>query len=259
MVLTDKLKNIFKIDIPIIGMIHLAGHSSDDKYSRALEEVEIYREEGVDGIIVENYHGLPRDVIETLKLLRHIESSVVGVNILPNDYGRAFAYCMFFGAKFIQLDYIAGTYYRETINKDGRYFYTIGDGEAYTDDRKDNSKVIVLGGVHTKYYTPLEGSNLEADLKSGMERCDAIVVTGEGTGKETPMDKIIEFRKLVGDFPLIVGAGLTPKNVYEQLMIADGGIVGSYFKAYNNTENPVNRNKVREFMNIVKEIRKEKN
>ena len=41
---------------------------------------------------------------------------------------------------------------------------------------------------------------------------------------------IQEFRNIIGDFPLIVGAGMTAENCVKQFAVADGGIVGSYFK-----------------------------
>lgn len=63
-----------------------------------------------------------------------------------------------------------------------------------------------------------------------MSRCDAIAVTGEGTGKTTPMEKIRQFRNIMGDFPLVVGAGMTPDTCAEQFSVADAAIVGSYFK-----------------------------
>ena len=63
-----------------------------------------------------------------------------------------------------------------------------------------------------------------------MTRCDAIAVSQDETGQETSMEKIMEFRNTIGDFPLIVGAGMTAENCAKQLTIADGAIVGSYFK-----------------------------
>ena len=133
-----------------------------------------------------------------------------------------------------------------------------------------------MGGVWPKYYTPVKGSVLEDDLRIGMERCDAIVVTGSGTGKETPLDKIKKFREILSssicsahqtydkdcrlcnsriNFPLIVGAGLTIDNAHEQLSIADGAIVGTAMKFDNNTMNKVDRSRVRDLMSIVKTIK----
>lgn len=81
-----------------------------------------------------------------------------------------------------------------------------------------------------------------------MERCDAIVATGEGTGISTDLEKIKTYRAILGDFPLIVGAGMTAETAREQLSFADGAIVGSYFKEYGEVEYPVDESRVKRFM-----------
>ena len=47
---------------------------------------------------------------------------------------------------------------------------------------------------------------------------------------------------------------MAASNVYEQLSVADGAIVGSYFKN-GNTENPVDAKRVRELMSEVVKLR----
>ena len=97
--------------------------------------------------------------------------------------------------------------------------------------------------------------NLENDIKEGMERAEAVVVTGEATGVEIPLEKIITFKRILGSHPLIVGAGLNLNNVYSHLSIADGAIVGSYFKPNGDTSQKVDETLVSEFMNHVKKLR----
>jgi len=224
-------------DKPILGMIHCSG---TNKVVDAIKEVKILQEEGVDGVIIENYHGSISDVNEVLKAIRK-DSNIsieIGINILPNDFIIAFALAREYGASFIQLDYVSGNYENTTPF----------DVELYQQIRDDNKDIVVLGGVHPKYYKPIKGSILEDDINNGIKLVDAIVVTGAGTGKETPLDKIKSFRKILGDFPLIIGAGITPNNVYEQLSYADGAIVGSCFKKYGRTQSLIKRDLVEELM-----------
>lgn len=231
--------------LPVIGMIHLAG---DKPVKKALDEILIFEEERVDGAIIENYHGSAEEVIETLKETSKLKTKVlIGVNILPNEFSVSFPLAGKYNSKFIQLDHVAGSYMEGALNL-----------AAYASFKGKYPDIIVLGGVWPKYYHPEKGSDLEKDLREGMKRAEAIVVTGEGTGKETPLDKIKRFRKVLGNHPLIIGAGLTLKNAYEQLCIADGAIVGTSFKFSNNTCNPVERGRVKDFMSIVKEARKYK-
>lgn len=238
----SKFNNLFG-NKPILGMLHLAG---EDPVKRALEEMTIFEEEGVDGAIVENYHGSVEDVIKTLNEIKRIKPSlIIGVNILPNEYYWSFQLAKQYGVDFIQLDHVAGKYMSGELDSIG-----------YSSLKEKFKHILVLGGVWPKYYHPVEGSDLEKDLIVGIQRSEAIVVTGEGTGKETPIDKIIRFREIMGNHPLIIGAGLTPSNIYEQLRIADGAIVGTYFKVDGDTSKPVDRMKVSELMDIVKEIRR---
>jgi predicted TIM-barrel enzyme len=232
--------------IPILGMIHLAGN---EPVKRALEEIAVYEIEGIDGVIIENYHGTVDDVIQTLKKTSRMKSEVVvGVNILPNEFEQAFSLAHEYGADFIQLDYVAGRYDKGEL-----------DYQAYSACKEKYSNIVVLGGVWPKYYTPVEGSDLVVDLIEAKSRAEAVVVTGAGTGVETPLGKIKEFREIIGEYPLVVGAGLTVDNAYDQLCISDGAIVGSFFKEGGETRNPVDRRKIRDFMSIVGEAREYQN
>jgi predicted TIM-barrel enzyme len=114
----------------------------------------------------------------------------------------------------------------------------------------------LLGGVRFKYQPVLSPRSVEEDLQVGMERCDAIVVTGKGTGLPTELDKIKYFREIINDFPLIVGAGLNLDNCIEQLSIADGGIVGSYLKEGHIDSGYVSPIYVNVFAEKVKSLRK---
>jgi len=228
--------------VPIIGMIHLAG---DNPMKRALEEITLFEEEGVTGALIENYHGSVQDVIKTLHETYKMKPSlIIGINILPNEFYRSLPLAKHYGADFIQLDYVAGNYQSGTF-----------EFEAYAPYKEKYPDIIVFGGVWPKYYHPRAGSDMETDVHVGMQRAEAIVVTGAGTGIKTPLDKIRKFREILGKHPLVIGAGLTPDNAYEQLCIADGAIVGTSFKFDDNTYNSVDRVRIRDFMSIVKEAR----
>jgi len=233
---------------PILGMIHLSG-PQDQVLERAKKEILIYQEEGVDGIILENYHSgmfhLESICIEAMGMRARGEiNMLVGVNALPNNFEMAMKYAYGYYHNFVQVDYIAGLYDNHSQI----------DPEALAEYR-EKYPVKVLGGVWPKYYTPVAGSNLEVDLNEGVERTDAVVVTGSATGKETPLDKIKQFRDICGNHPLIIGAGLDASNVAEQLPFSDGAIVGSCFKPYKRTTELVSRTLVKEFMDEVKKVR----
>ncbi|MCU0642540.1 MAG: hypothetical protein MUF61_03120 [archaeon] len=243
--------DILGVKKPLLAMIHLAGKGREDLVKRALAEVEIFEKEGVDGIIVENYHGDERDMLRALFNMQQMKTKLlVGVNVLPNEFERAFMYARRYGGRFIQLDQVGGRYLNAPQIDRTRYEIA----------RAKSSDITVLGGVWPKYYHPVPGSSLERDVIEGMGRADALVVTGEGTGKETPTSKIKAFKSVTGmGYPIFVGAGLNMGNAYEQMRVADGAIVGSYLKVDGKTENDVDPAKVRDLVSIFRQVRSLKN
>lgn len=228
-------KDIFN-DKPIIGMIHL----SNRDVKQALEEILILEEEGFDGAIIEDYYGTVNDVYHVLKESSKMNLNInLGVNVLKDPY-YSFELADEFGASFVQLDSV------QTRDL---------DLELYNGYRLKYPNIVALGGVGFKYVEP-SGNPLEVDLNEGKSRCDAIVTTGEGTGIETPIEKLINYKTLLKDFPLIVGAGLNSKNIYEQLKICDGGIIGSSLKVDGQTKNRMDHARIKEIINEVKRLRK---
>lgn len=236
------LKEVFGVDKPIIGMLHLSGYGRDKVLENAKREIEIMYRSGVNAVLVENYFGDRVDVENALKYLQTAHpDQVYGVNMLGFPE-MAFDMARKYGAKFVQMDSVCGHLapgYEKPFLK--KLEALRGDGD-----------IFLLGGVRFKYQPVLSKRTLEEDMKLGMERCDAIVVTGAGTGISTDLEKIKTFRAVLGDFPLIVGAGMTAETAKEQLAFADGGIVGSYFKEFGEAEYPVDEERVKLFMQTVR-------
>ena len=63
----QKFNSIFKVDNPIIGMIHLKALPGTPKFNNnineiidsALSELEIYKKANIDAIAIENMHDVP--------------------------------------------------------------------------------------------------------------------------------------------------------------------------------------------------------
>ncbi|WP_210243276.1 BtpA/SgcQ family protein [Mesorhizobium sp. B2-3-11] len=235
----------FKNAKPILAMLHLKGVDSVDKFDVARREVEILWTAGVDAVIVENYFGSVDDVVRVCDWLAGSARDVVfGVNILKDDK-RAFEVAKAHNARFIQLDSVAG-HLPATEDRD------FGDWLAA---ERAGCDAYVLGGVRFKYQPYLSGRSLEEDLLIGKERCDGIVVTGDGTGLQTPTQKTREFRDILGPkFPLVVGAGVTPATARQDLACGDAVIVGSYLKAGHIDTGEMNAQHVRTFVETIREL-----
>lgn len=237
---------IFKNKKTIFGMLHLKGNNDEEVFERAKKEIDIYRENGIDAVIVENYYGNYYQMEKVLDYLNtsKFENLIYGVNCLNVDI-MGFELANRYNASFVQFDSVAGH-----LKERDDYTY-----EAFINKYRKESKAFVLGGVRFKYQPYLSGRSLEEDLKIGMSRCDAIVVTQDATGQETSMEKIKEFRKIIGDFPLVIGAGVTADNCIEQLSVGDAAIVGSYFKDTYKDSGDVDGTHVKKLLDTLKEIR----
>ena len=237
-VIKEQIYPVFHCEKPVIGMLHLPGGDEDEVLRIAREEIDMMYGAGVNAVMAENYFGSVRDVENVLQLLqKEYSHRVYGVNVL-GDHKTAFRLAKQYGAAFVQVDSICG-------------HLTPAAEQAYYDeiDRcRAETGVFLMGGVRFKYQPVRSGRTLREDLSIGRRHCDAIVVTGAGTGIATEMDKIKEFRAHLPDFPLIVGAGITAETCRLQLASANGGIVGSYFKYDGNASNRMDPARVKRFM-----------
>jgi predicted TIM-barrel enzyme len=228
-------------------MIHLKGGDRGQRLAIAKKEIALYREAGLDGVVVENYFGDKYDVESVLGHIRSGEfGMLLGVNVLGDDK-FAFEAARKHGADFMQIDSVAGHLAPED---DLKYH------EFIMENREACRPTKILGGVRFKYQPYKSGRTLEEDMRIGMSRCDAIVVTQDATGQETSMEKITEFRGLLGSFPLFAGAGMTPENCAKQLELVDGAIVGSYFKDSRKADGDVCLGHCTAFMDAVNEVRR---
>ena len=233
-----KYRDLFENPKPVMAMVHLKGDSRESVQERAMREIDIYLRCGVDAVLVENYFGSAGDVIWTLKYLNeHLPDTIYGVNVL-GDHRWAFEMAGEYGAKFIQIDSVCG---HLRPKEDERYAEELAL-------LRDQCDAVLLGGVRFKYQPVRSGRKQDEDVALGMKRCDGIVVTGEGTGMATPVGKVKDFRTVAGDFPLIIGAGVTPERLREGIDLCDGFIVGSWFKEGHRDYGEVCEAYVREFM-----------
>lgn len=245
----SRFEQIFTTPKPILGMLHLTGTTPAERLDIARREAEILLANGVDGIIVENYFGDKADVRHVLEWLEERKpDALVGLNVL-RDHRLAFELARQFRVDFVQMDSVAGHLRPE-------------EDEEFADELKQLRAQVdaaLLGGVRFKYQPVNSGRTEAEDLHIGMQRCDAFVVTSDATGQETDLDKVRRFRALTGErFPLLIGAGLTATNAGDQLATADGAIVGSFFKDSYVDTGIVDDVHVRELMDVVAGIRRQR-
>ncbi len=268
------LEELFGVDKPIIGMVHLPplpgspayrGESMDEIIEFALRDAQALVEGGVDGLIVENMWDLPyfvgknvppEEMTAQAVAAREVVKSVnvpVGINVVHNGGRVTLAIAKAAGAKFIRVCLLTGAMVWDTGEFDhGCASELLRVRKAiYAEDIK------IFADICKKHAVMFPG----IDIKTHATWCefymaDALIVTGRMTGLPPDVSLLKEVKELLPHRPLLVGSGCTIENVKEFFKYADGAIVGTYFKVKGITQNPVDVERVKKFMAVVKEIRR---
>lgn len=258
---------------PIIGMIHLRplpntpnykGEKIEEITDFALKDAETLIEGGVDALLIENFNDMPYEpkpkdpiIIASITSIAKELSKLgvpLGINVLRNACIEALAIAYVVNGKFIRCN----AYVEALVTDQGLLQPMAYKVIRY---RKVLGKAIkVFADVHAKHGKPLVERPIEEVALEAFDRgmADAVIITGSRTGVPPNIDILKRVKSIVGNRPVIVGSGVTPDNIKEILKIADGVIVGTYFKKDGIITNPVDLNRVKRLVNIVKELRKRK-
>lgn len=255
-------KKLFPKAKPIIGCIHLLAlpgspgfnGSMQEVVDQAVTEAEIYQRSGVHGIIMENFRDMPfypdQLPAETIAAMSVIAAEVqkaisipLGINALRNDAHSAMAIATAVDAGFIRVNVHTGA----TLTDQG-----IIQGKAHETLRLKkalNSNILIFADVNVKHAAPLANRKIEDEVRDTVERglADTVIVSGAGTGLPANGEELA-LVKSVSKVPVLIGSGSTLENIKQLLSMADGLIVGSYFKKGGKAVNFVEEDRVNRFM-----------
>ena len=106
--MNKQVARVFRVDKPIVAMIHLYGFMPERVRGLAKWEIQQLYASGVDAVLVEDYYGTVEDVEWTLDYLRREYSDrVYGVNLL-RDPEKGLKLASRYGAAFVQIDSVCG-------------------------------------------------------------------------------------------------------------------------------------------------------
>jgi len=267
-----KRSRLWELKKPIIGMVHLPPLPGSPGYRGeplreivrfALREAEALCEGGVDAILVENFHDYPYPIgkVPTSTLIamaavayrvRETVDIPVGVNLLFNDAEDELylAWCL-------ELDFIRVEGFVDLLLSDMGPLLPAAPDLMRLRGILGAEGVAILADVQGKYTYALPSRDVTDSARDALERglADAVVLTGARTGQTAPLELV---RRLKEEFPearVLLGSGVTPESVPELLAVADGAIVGSYFKQGGNVHNPVDPKRVKELMAAARRVR----
>ena len=268
----DSLAEMFGVDKPVIGMVHLwplpgapgyAGYPIDTIVDQARRDAQLLLEGGVDGLMVENMWDLPYYVSTDVqpqamtcqavaaRAIVEMANVPVGINVVHNGGLVALAIAIAAGASFMRVCILTGARLWDTGELDH------GCAADLLRRRKElNAEHVKLfADVDKKHSVPFPGLDLETHIEwTEFYRADALIVSGRMTGDAPPVDKVRRAKELATR-PILLGSGTTAENIAEFLTYADGAIVGSSLKVDGVAENPVDVGRVQQYMDAVKAVR----
>ncbi|HKC05071.1 MAG TPA: BtpA/SgcQ family protein, partial [Patescibacteria group bacterium] len=110
--------------------------------------------------------------------------------------------------------------------------------------------------VHPKHYIMLEeGKTIEESTKQAIKNGASAVLVTKATGFAPTIDLIKRTKKTANDIPVGIGSGFSAENAKEILPFVDFAVVGTSIKIDNKTDNPVDIEKVKALMTVVKSYR----
>jgi len=266
------LKEMFGVEKPIIGMVHLLplpGAPGYDFYGleavieHALRDAEALTSGGVDGLIVENMWDLPyyvgtdvppEEMTAQAVAARAIVEAVevpVGINVIHNGGRVTLAIAVAAGADFIRVCLLTGARVWDTGELDR------GCAAELFRWRKNlgAEHIKIFADVDKKHSVPFPGIDLATHIEwTEFYLADALIVSGKMTGAAPELEKVKRARELATR-PVLMGSGTTADNIAQFLQYADGAIVGTDLKVDGIAENPVDMERVKRYMDAVRAVR----
>ena len=270
-----QLQSIFAKPKPIIAMVHLRPLPGSPLYDKAncdfnkvlaiaVEEAKILEDAGVDGVQVENIWDYPyqkgaeigHETTAALAVaaarVKEAVSIPVGINCHLNGGEPALAAAAMSGARWIRVfewvnAYISQVGYVESVAaKLARYRRAL--------EATDVMFMCDVNVKHGSHFIISDRPVFEQARDAEIQGADALIVTGFETGTAPNPANIKKCVDSVG-LPVLLGSGITRENARELMTIADGAIVGSYFKTGNDWKKPVEGARAKAFMQEMAAIR----
>ena len=261
------LKQIFKTDNPVIGVVHLSPLPTSPRWKGKLKEVIARAEQeatalsagGVDAIIVENFFDAPftKDcvdpaVVSAMTLivdrLKGMVMLPIGINVLRNDARSAMAIATCTDVEFVRVNVLTGVMATDQGLIEGKAH------ELLRYRRELGSNVAIIADVLVKHARPLGTPNLTTAVKDTIERglADGVILSGWATGSPPTQEDLELASAAAGDTPVFIGSGANWENIPDLMQAADGVIVSSSLKRYGEISETIDPIRVSQFVEAAK-------
>lgn len=264
-------QELFKVEKPIIALLHLRAMPGDPLFGpedsmeqviqTAREELAALQDGGVDGVLIANEFSLPYEkkvsfvtVAAMGRIVGELKQDLrvpFGVNIVSNPLATI-DLAAAVGADFVRSTF-TGAYMGENGITDTNIPETLRRKRALG---LNDLKLLFKVNPESDQY--LAERELEKITKSMIFHCfpDGLCVSGSSAGEVTDTSLVTRVKAVSGDTPVFCNTGCTKENIAEKLSQCDGACVGTAFKRDGKFSNYVVPERVKEFMEVVKEYRR---
>ncbi len=265
------LKEVIGTEKAIIAMCHLMPLPGDPYFKKgedsmeqviewARKDLRALQDGGVDAVMFSNEFSLPYltnvepvTVACMARIIGELKDDIqvpFGVNVLW-DANRSLDLAVATGAKFVR-EIFTGVYasdfgmWNTNVGKTIRHQYEIG---------AQNVKLLFNILPEAAHY--LADREIEEIAKSTVfnNRPDALCVSGLTAGTITDVQILKRVKDVIPNTVVLANTGVCYENVEQQLLVADGAVVGTTFKYDGIFENHVDQSRVKQVMDKVKSIR----
>jgi len=239
------------------------GGSVNEIVDMALKDLEQYKLNDVDVIVLENDNDVPYIkpplAEETLLAIEEVSKAV------RKKFNKPIGLQILEGASIESL-HIAQKCDLDFIRVESYVFAHVGSagiieacaGKLLRERKKLNCEHIkVFADVKKKHCSHSLTSDLDiTDEIKQAEFClvDGIMVTGKFSGEKPNAEDLIK-AKSVTKLPVMIGSGMDKENIKDFIKLADGFIVGTTFRVNSNFFGEIDPKRLKEFVEEFKKVR----
>jgi membrane complex biogenesis BtpA family protein len=249
----------------LVGVIHLPPLPSSPRSALSIEAIaegvaadaKALAEAGFEAVIVENFGDAPFEKGNTapvtiaamtrlaLEARRAAPTLPLGINVLRNDAEAALGIALATGAAFVRINVHVGARLTDQGVIEGRAAHTLRARRAMGAEH-----VAIWADVDVKHSAPMAPYPLDQEVEDVTKRglADAVLVTGDGTGKAADSAKVRTVAAAAGSKPVYIASGVNEDTLAALLDAgATGVIVGSCLREGNRAGEPIVLARARSF------------
>jgi membrane complex biogenesis BtpA family protein len=241
----------------LVGVVHVPPLPASPRSALAISAIaesvradaRVLRDAGFDAIIVENFGDAPFEKGSTLpvtvaamtrlalEITREAPAVPLGINVLRNDAEAALGIALAVGAAFVRINVHVGARLTDQGVIEGRAAHTLRARRSMGAEH-----VAIWADVDVKHSAPMAPYPLAQEVEDVTKRglADAVLVTGDGTGKPVDAEKVRTVSAAAGGKPVYIASGATVAAIAGLLAAgAYGVIVGSVLRADGRAGGPI--------------------